>query len=263
MTDYFKELFSLEGKTILVTGGAKGLGAMMTESLLRGGARVIIASRSKEDCEQASKRFSEFGECIAMPHNLASEQAVEALAVEVGSLTDELFALINNSGVTWGAPLETFPAEAFDRVLNLNVKTPFMLVQKLLPQLKQAATEANPARVVNIGSVAGFAAGTMNAYSYQASKAAIHHLTKGLAKDLASDDINVNAIAPGLFESRMTAHIQSNEQLLDSVVSHVPRRRMGYPHEIGALALYLCSPASAYMTGNVIPLDGGTLLSGG
>ena len=260
MSDYLDGAFSLAGKTILVTGGGKGIGAMMTESLLKAGARVYIASRSEEDCQKAVEAFSQYGECKAFPHDLSVVEEIEKLAEEIKAEGNGLHAVINNSGATWGAPIEKFPEAAFDKVLGLNVKSPFFVLQKLLPLLEESASAEDPARVINIGSIAGIGAETLSAYSYQASKAAIHHMTTGLARDLARRNINVNAIAPGMFVSKMTAHIVKNDELHDQVLKTIPLGRMGGADEIGGLAIYLCSKLSAYMTGNIIPIDGGMRL---
>ena len=260
MTDFLSSLFSLEGKTALITGGAKGIGNMMSEHLLKAGATVYISSRSVQDCEAAATTLSRYGTCVAMPYDLSFVKNIEALTSQIEAAGRGLDILINNSGRTWGAPLESYPEKGWDSVMALNIKTPFFLVQKLLPLLSAAGTIDDPARILNIGSVAGLMTETLSAYAYMSSKAAILHLTKGLARDLADKHIAVNAIAPGFFPSRMTRHITDNEKIQAQVLKTIPMGRMGRPDEIGALALYLCSKASAFMTGSVIPIDGGSLV---
>jgi len=257
MSDYLDSLFGLKGKTVLVTGGAKGIGRMISESLLQAGARVFISSRSVEGCETAAAEMAQHGECRAFPYDLSSVENIEALAMDLQNAGHGLDILVNNSGATWGAPLNEFPESGWDKVMDLNVKTPFYLVQKFLPLLTAGATQEEPARIINIGSIAGLVAESQSAYSYMASKGAILHLTRGLAKDLASRHITVNAIAPGLFPSKMTKHLTSDDEVMGAVVSHVPLARMGQPQDIGGLAIFLSSAASAYMTGSVIPLGGG------
>ena len=257
MSQYLDSLFGIAGKTALVTGGAKGIGRMISESLLQAGARVYISSRSAEDCAAAAREMAQYGECLAFPRDLSRLDNIAALAADIEGAGHALDILVNNSGATWGAPLAEFPEAGWDKVMDLNVKSPFFLVQQLLPLLAAAATPEAPARIINIGSIAGFLSESQSAYSYMASKAAILHLTKGLAKDLAAQHITVNAIAPGFFESKMTAHMHGNQEVLDAVLSHVPLGRMGAPHEIGGLALFLCGPAGAYTTGGLLTVGGG------
>lgn len=256
MSDYLDTLFSLNGKTALVTGGAKGIGRMVSESLLQAGARVYISSRSAQDCEAAAAEMAALGECRAFPYDLSSVDNITALAADIEQAGHGLDILVNNSGATWGAPLEEFPESGWDKVMDLNVKSPFYIVQKLLPLLKAAASKEDPARVINIASIAALVAGTQSAYSYMASKAAITHLSRGLALDLAKDHIAVNAIAPGFFPSKMTRHL-STEEGLEMLNAITPLGRIGQPDDIGGLTIFLCSAAGAYMTGSVIPIGGG------
>lgn len=257
---YLNNLFSLEGKNILVTGGAKGLGYMMADCLVKAGANVIIASRSEEDCEKAATDLGAFGSCTAISADLSSSEGIAALADGVKSNFSALHVLINNSGRTWGASVDDYPAEQWDKVMELNVKSPFYLMQKLLPLLEAAASDEEPSRVINIGSTAGLDSQFLNAYAYGASKAALLHLTKGLAKELASRNILVNAIAPGYFPSKMTKHIRSDSALEKQALAEVPLGRFGKHEELGALAVYLSSRVSAYITGQTIAIDGGFLV---
>lgn len=260
MTDYLNSLFTLEGKTALVTGGAKGIGRMISEALLQAGARVIISSRSAEDCQSAAEEMSQYGDCRAFPRDLSSVDNITALAADIEALDCGLDILVNNSGATWGAPIDDFPESGWDKVMNLNVKSPFFLVQKLLPLLGAGASKEDPARIINIGSIAGVMNETQSAYSYMASKSAIQHLTRGMAVDLAGRHITANAIAPGFFPSKMTKHITESDEVKDMVVSHVPLKRIGEPADIAGIAIMLCSRAGAYMTGSVVPVSGGTEL---
>ena len=261
MSDYLSNLFSLKGKTILATGGSKGIGLMMSTALIKAGAKVYISSRSQESCDEAAKALSEIGECVSIPYDLSTVENIQLLADQIAQQEDKLDVLINNSGRSWGEQLEKFPERGWDDVMTLNVKSPFYLLQKLLPLLEKAGTKEDPARIINIGSVAGIMAETQQAYSYMASKAAINHLTKGLAKDLVGRNINANAIAPGFFPSRMTRHITGNDEVMKYAMSIVPMGRMGKEEEIGSLAIYLSSKASAYITGSIIQMDGGAVIS--
>jgi len=261
MSDYLDSLFSLSGKTALVTGGAKGIGRMISEGLLQAGARVYISSRSADDCVVAAEEMSALGECQAFPHDLSGLEGIEALVADIQQAGHGLDILINNSGATWGAPLEEFPESGWDKVMDLNVKSPFFLIQKLLPLLKAAASSDDPARVVNISSVAGMVAATQSAYAYMASKAAISHLNKGLALDLAKDNITVNAVAPGFFPSKMTQHMSSDEGM-EMLRSFTPLGRIGEPRDASGMVIYLCSQAGSFVTGIVLPLSGGVELGG-
>ncbi len=261
MSDYLSNLFSLKGKTALVTGGSKGIGKMISTALIKAGAKVYISSRSQETCDATAAELSEHGECISIPFDLSIVENIQHLADELEKREEKLDVLINNSGRTWGAPIDEFPERGWDDVMTLNVKSPFYLVQRLLPMLEKAGTKEDPARIINIGSIAGLMATTQQAYSYMASKAAINHLTKGLAKDLVSKHIIANAIAPGFFPSKMTKFITENEEAKKYATGMIPLKRMGEPDEIGSLAIFLCAKPSAYVTGAVIPIDGGILVN--
>jgi NAD(P)-dependent dehydrogenase (short-subunit alcohol dehydrogenase family) len=255
-----ESLFSVKDKVALVTGGSRGIGLMMTEGLVSAGAKVYISSRKAEVCEAEAERLSQFGQCIALPADLGSEAGAKALADALMELESKLPILINNAGATWGAPFDEFPDKAWDRVLNLNLRAPFHLAKFLHPALKKAGTHEDPARIINVGSVAGFQSNSIAAYSYGPSKAAIHHLTRILASELAQDHITVNCIAPGAFPSKMTEFALGNDSMRKMMESQIPLKRLGEPEDVAGLTLYLCSRAGAYMTGNVIPLDGGSLI---
>ena len=194
------DLFSIEGKTALVTGGSRGIGAMIARGFVEAGATVYISSRKKDVCDEMAAELSKLGTCVSLPADLATEAACIDLAAEIASRESRLHILVNNAGATWGAPLAEFPADAWDKVLDLNVKSPFFLTRALLPQLEAAATADDPARVINIGSIDAIQVPMLETYSYSSSKAALHQLTRHLARNLGRKNITVNAIAPGPFE---------------------------------------------------------------
>ena len=251
-------LFSPQGKVALVTGGTSGIGLMIAEGLIKHGAKVYVASRKADACEQTAQSLSAHGECIGLPADLSSEAGCDALVAALTAREDKLHILINNAGVTWGAPLEEYPDDAWDKIFRLNVTSAFTMTKKLLPLLSAAATAQDPARVVNTTSVAGQITASMQAYAYGPSKAALNHLTRILANELAERYINVNAIAPGVFPSRMTQFIMKHDELAKQQAASVPLGRLGEPQDMEGLAVFLCAPASAYLTGNIICLDGGT-----
>ena len=250
-------LFDLSGKAALVTGGGRGIGLMIARGLVEAGVRVIIASRKVEDLESAADDLSKLGECEAIPADLSTPEGARALGDEVRLRVETLPILVNNAGATWGAPLEEFPASGWDRVIHTNVEGVFHLTVSLLPALRAAASAEDPARVVNIGSIDGIHVPQMENYSYGASKAAVHMLTRHLAKRLASEHITVNAIAPGPFESRMMAFALDDPERRAAIERTVPLGRIGRPDDAAGLTIFLCSRAGSYLTGTVIPMDGG------
>ena len=256
------DLFSLQGKIALITGGSRGIGRMMAKGFLQAGAKVYIASRKKEDCDQVAAELSEFGPCFSLPADVSTEAGVLELVAELKQHEQALHILVNNAGRAWGATLETYPDEAFDQIMALNVKSAFHLTRHLLGLLEAAASPDDPARVVNIGSAAGMLTGPTTAFAYGVSKAAIHHLTRILADELSARHVTVNAIAPGRFPSRMTAYVLQDQERYDLETSIIPLGRFGREEDIQGLSICLCSRAGAYMTGNVIPLDGGALIKG-
>ncbi|GIL01567.1 MAG: 3-oxoacyl-ACP reductase [Alphaproteobacteria bacterium] len=260
----YEELFSLAGKKALVTGGASGIGRMIATALVRAGADVMIASRKADQCAAVAGELTELanaqgtgGRAEGFAGDVSTEEGVAALAGEVRARTDALHILFNNAGATWGAPLDEFPYHAWVKVLNLNVTGLFMLTRDLLALLEAAGTAQDPARIVNLGSVMGTAALGDGSYSYAASKAAVHHLTRILAKELARRHVTVNAFAPGPFQSRMTAFATGTDEKAARVAAGVPLGRIGMPDDIAAATLYLCGRGGAYVTGAILPLDGG------
>lgn len=252
------DLFSLRGKTALVTGGTSGIGLMIAEGLIKHGAKVYVASRKADACQETAANLSQYGVCEGIPADLSSEAGCQALVDAVSERESDLSILVNNAGVTWGAPLEEYPDEAWDKIFNLNLKSAFTLTKKFLPLLTAAGTAEDPARIINTTSVAGKLTASMQAYAYGPIKAALNHLTQILAFELASRHINVNAIAPGVFPSRMTNFIMKHDDVAKQQAASVPMGRFGEPRDLEGLAVFLSAPASAYITGNIIALDGGT-----
>jgi NAD(P)-dependent dehydrogenase (short-subunit alcohol dehydrogenase family) len=248
------QLFSVEGKVALVTGGSRGIGLMIARGFAEGGARVYVSSRKAADCERAAAELSKLGSCTALPADLGTEAGCRQLADELGARESALHVLVNNAGANWGAPYAEYPDAAFDKVLALNLKAIFLLTRALTPRLEAASRPGDPARVINVGSIDGLAVPALETYAYSASKAGAHHLTRVLARKLAPK-ITVNAIAPGPFESKMMA--ATLERFREVIVQGCPLGRIGEPEDMAGIALYLASRAGAYVTGAVIPVDGG------
>jgi NAD(P)-dependent dehydrogenase (short-subunit alcohol dehydrogenase family) len=248
------DLFSIAGRTALVTGGTRGIGKMIAEGFVDAGATVYISSRKADAVAEVAAELSAKGSCIGIPADLSRESECRRLADELASRVDALDILVNNAGATWGAPLVDYDEAAFERVLSLNVKGVFHLTKSLVPLLQQAGTVDEPARVINIGSIDGIGVPTLETYAYSASKAAVHQLTRHLAKRLAPT-ITVNAIAPGPFESKMMA--ATLKAFGEQIAANAPLRRIGRPDDMAGAAIYLSSRAGAYLTGAVIPVDGG------
>ncbi len=251
------DLFDITGKTALVTGGSRGIGRMIARGLLDAGARIVISSRKEADLNATAEELSAYGECVAIAADLSHEDGARGLAAAVAERFPELSILVNNAGATWGAPVEDFPQSGWDRVIGTNVEGVFRLTTALLPQLRAAASADDPARVINIGSIDGIRVPSTENYSYSASKAAVHMLTRHLAKRLASEHITVNAIAPGPFESKMMAFALDNPDTRAAIESMVPLGRIGRPDDAAGLVQFLASRAGAYLTATVIPMDGG------
>jgi NAD(P)-dependent dehydrogenase (short-subunit alcohol dehydrogenase family) len=256
-------LFSLEGKVALVTGGSRGIGYMITQGLLQAGARVYITARKAQACQQAAVALSQYGQCIALPADVATTEGRGQLCAALASAEPRLHILVNNAGAAWAETYEAYPESAFDKLMSINVTAVFALTRALTPMLEAAAApEDDPARVINIGSMDGLHIPTvtgLGTYAYTASKAAVHHLTRHLAVELGPRQITVNAVAPGFFPSKMTDHLFG--QKLKEIEQNSLLGRVGKDEEMAGIAIYLCSRAGAYTHGAVIPVDGGTSIN--
>ncbi len=263
-----KDLFSIEGKTALVTGGSRGIGEMIAAGFLANGAKVYLSSRKADVCDATAERLRKTygGECISIPANLADLDGIEAVAKVMSQRETQLDILVNNAGVSWGAPLDEFPEVGWDKVMDTNVKGYFFLTQKLLPLLRAAASAERPARVINVGSIDGIKTPVFDTFSYGPSKAAAHNLTRVLAAHLAKDHIRVNAIAPGPFPTYMLStgvggggDVENTDW--DAVAQRNPSGRVGTPEDVAGIAIFLSSRASDFTTGEVITCDGGVVVS--
>ncbi|MEP3224364.1 MAG: SDR family oxidoreductase [Parasphingorhabdus sp.] len=259
------QLFSMQDKICVITGGSRGLGKAMATAFLNLGARKIyITARKQDECAQTAAELSqltESGECIALAADMSSGEEIMRFVHTLSEREDHIDVLVNNAGTGWMAPVEKFPEIGWDKVMDLNVKTPFFLTQQLLPLLKAKATPEDSASVINIGSVAGIMGSAGSGVSYGTSKAAVHQLTRNLAHLLADDNIRVNAIAPGRFHSKMTSHVEQDKSQYDQEIKMIPLHRWGHDEDIMGPALLLASRAGAYMTGEVISVDGGILVA--
>jgi len=254
-------LFGLDGKVAVVTGGSRGIGFMIASGLVANGVRVYITARKADACDAAAAELSQLGsgagECISFPADLSTEDGVASFVAALTEREDQVDILVNNAGAAWGADIGEFPEIGFDKVLDLNVKAPFMLTQALLPQLQAGATAEDPARVIMIGSIDGIRVPVGNNYSYSASKAGIHMMARHMASHLVHEHITINSIAPGPFESKMMAYRLDDPDSRKMVEAGVPRKRLGSPEDIAGTVIFLASRAGAYTTGSVIPVDGG------
>jgi len=263
--DYsINNLFTLKGKTALVTGGSSGLGLIMAKGLLQNDAKVVIASRNQKKCDAALKILEKFGEVYACAADVTHANHRENLLSFFARKLGALCILVNNAGANWGAPLEKYPDEGFEKVIATNLNAVFSLTRDAVPLLEKAASEEDPSRIINIGSMDGIHVPIVQrvpTFAYSASKAALHHLTRTMAVELAVKKITVNAVAPGFFESRMTDYVF--EHFLRDIEEDCPLGRIGKPEEIVGIMAYLASRAGSYTNGAVIPVDGGTNVSKG
>ena len=240
-------LFDLTGRVAVVTGGTRGIGLMMARGLLQAGASVYLSSRKPEAGKAAVADLSPYGRVTSVPADLSSEEECVRLAAEIGHAERMVHILVNNAGATWGAPLAEFPSSAWDKVLNLNLKAPFYLTRAFLPLLEAAGTAEDPARVINVGSIDGLRVPEFPTYSYSASKAGLHQLTRVLARELGPRHVTVNAVAPGPFESKMMA--ATLDAFGDEIAAASPLGRIGRPDDMAGIAVYLSGRAAAFVTG--------------
>lgn len=249
-------LFDVAGKVVLVTGGSRGIGYAIAEGFVKAGSRVYICGRKADVCEEAARELSQYGECYAIPADLSSVEACRDLAEQIGAREDRLDVVVNNAGTLWAADIDEYPENGWDKAFDLNVKGPFFLVQALLPLLRAAASREHPARIITIGSIDAFHIPRHETYAYTSSKAAVHQLSVHLAWRLAPEQITVNVIAPGMFYSKMmqaTVERKGEEEVLGGV----PLKRFVESSDMAGTAIYLASPAASFVTGAVIPVDGG------
>jgi len=252
-----KNLFSIEGKIALVTGGSRGIGAMIARGYVENGAKTYISSRKADVCQTMAEDLSRYGQCLAIPADLSTRDGQDHLLRSIQEKESALDILVNNAGANWAAPIDEYPESGWDKVMTINLKSIFFLSQKFLSLLRAAASREDPARIINIASTDGLRTPDLEIYAYAASKGGLIHLTRFLAKRLADDNINVNAIAPGPFESKMMAETLRN--FGDEIKQKIPRKRIGEPEDMAGAAIYLASRASSYVTGITIPVDGGSV----
>ena len=248
-------LFDVKGLTALVTGGSRGIGLMIAKAFVQNGIKVYISSRKAEVCHAVARELSKAGDCVALPADLSTSEGREKLIAGIMQSENHLDILVNNAGATWGSTLESFPEQGFDKVFNINVKSIFFLTRDLVSLLTSRERVLTPSRVINIGSIEGMMVPNHGTFSYSASKAAVHHLTRVLAVELGPQGIAVNAIAPGPFESKMTVQLLRESQ--DILEKNTPLKRIGNEMDMAGLALFMVSPSASYLNGAVIPLDGG------
>jgi len=267
----FKNMFSVKGKTVVVTGGSRGIGEMISAGFLAGGAKVFISSRKADACDAAVERLKAYGEDVAaIPSDLSHMDGINHLATELGKQTDSVDVLVNNAGAAWGAPIDEFPEIGWDKVMDVNVKGVFFTTQKLLPMLRKPARAEDPSRVINIGSIDGLRTPAMLTPSYSASKAAVHHLTRVLSAHLIREHITVNAIAPGPFPTYMLStgvgfggKTEGEDVDWNEIGKRNPSGRVGNPTDAAGLAVFLASKAASYIVGQTIALDGGVVSANG
>ena len=256
--NFYEHLFSVQDKVALVTGGTRGIGYMIAEGLVRCGARVYVASRKPDACESTEAKLSKHGFCKAIVCDIATIDGCHDLAQTLQSHEDQLHILVNNAGVTWSLDIDEFTEKAWDKVIDLDAKSPFFLTQALLPAIRRAATPESRASIINVTSVNALKPGGLRNYSYVVAKAGLGQLSAQMARDLMTDHINVNAIAPGPFKSKMTAPLYATEAMDAQVTQGFPMKRWGSMEDIAGLTIFLSSKAGSYITGMTIPCDGGS-----
>ena len=250
-----KNLFSVEGKVALVTGGSRGIGFMIARGFVENGVKTYISARKADVCDQAAAGLGKHGSCVSLPADLSRADGLAKLVAAVREREPKLHILVNNAGANWAEPIDAYGEGGWDKVVDTNLKAPFFLTRELLPLLRAAGTAVDPARVINIASIDGMHVPGLETYAYSSSKAGLIHLTRVLARRLAGENINVNAIAPGPFESKMMA--ETLRVFGEAIKQSCPRGRIGEPEDMAGTAIFLASRASAYITGALIPVDGG------
>lgn len=254
--DIINELFGVEGKKVLITGGSRGIGRAITEAFVKAGAQVVICSRDLESCQALAEELKPFGTCTALACNIAKDEDRKHFAAELARHMTSLNVMINNAGALWAAPIAEYPESGWDKVFDLNVKGTFFLVRELLPLLEAGGSAGDPARIINVGSIDAFHVPGHETYAYSSSKAALHQLTRHLAAQLAPRHISANVIAPGMFPSKMLSGALEQKGL-ENMVAPIPLRRLTGSSDMAGAAIYLASKAGSYVTGAVVPVDGG------
>lgn len=254
---FYKQIFDVSGKVALVTGGTRGIGLMIAEGLVKAGAKVYIASRKVDACKEAQTLLSKFGDCTAIPADLSTIDGCKLLADDIKQREQQLDILVNNAGLTWSEDIDAFHEKAWDKIMDIDVKGPFFLIQQLLPLIRNAASPECRASIINITSINGLRPSDLRNYSYVAAKAGLDQLSTQLARDLMSDHINVNVIAPGLFKSKMTAALFENAEIESQIMANQPMGRSGRMEDVAGLVIFFSSKAGSFLTGVTIPCDGG------
>ncbi len=255
---FYEHVFGVRGKTAVVTGGTRGIGLMIAEGLVRAGARVYVSSRKADACEETEAALSEYGECIAIPGDVSTIEGCQTLADQIAEREPHVNILVNNAGVTWSEDIDKFHEKAWDKVMDLDIKSPFFLTQKLLPLLRAGASPDNRASVVNVTSVNGVRPSNLRNYSYVAAKAGLGQLSVQMARDLLADNINVNVMAPGLFKSKMTAPLFADEEAAQKMLAGHPMGRSGAMEDAAGLVIFFSSKAGSFVTGSTVLCDGGS-----
>jgi len=255
------KFFSVKNKVVVVTGGGRGIGYMIAKAFVSAGSKVYIVSRSLETLEKTAKELTQLGpgSCHPISIDLGNAENATKLAKELSNREKSIHVLVNNSGAIWGAPIDNYPIEAFDKVINLNLKSPFYVTVALLPLLKAAATKEDPARVINISSINGTNISPLDVYAYTASKAGLIHMGRQMAMRLGRDNITVNSILPGVFETKMMK--ATLEKFKDNIINTLPLKRTGQMEDIGGACIYFACPAAAWITGASLAVDGGALVT--
>jgi len=252
---HLNHLFDVKNKVVLVTGGSRGIGKMICEGFVRNGCKVYLTSRNAKSCQETSESLQKLGHCVSIPFDISKEEEIDKLLETFKQHENRLDILVNNAGANWAAPIDHFPPDGWDKVMDLNVKSVFFVSQKFLPLLRQSGSSENPSRIINIGSVDGIRIPKLDTIAYSTSKAALHQLTRVFAAKVAKDHVTVNAIAAGYFPTKMTKDV-----ITDEVKDSILLSRFGTPEDIVGTCLYLSSRAGSWVTGSILVLDGGSCI---